>query len=284
MTAAAFLELVRAPAALTVLGDTVAGAGNRPLAGRRLLLPLASVAFYTSGMALNDWADRKLDARERADRPIPSGRIRPGTALATAIGLTGTGLGIAALAGGRPALVRAAPLAAAVWAYDTMLKSTPAGPLAMAACRALDVLMGAGPAATRAAGPAAAAIAGHTLGLTLLSRGEVHGGTAATARLAVAGTLAATGLACAGRARSPRHRLAGAAAALGFLGLTARRQLAAARQPDPATVRAATVAGIHGMLPLQSAIAARTGSFGSAGLLALGLPVAGRLARRVSPS
>jgi 4-hydroxybenzoate polyprenyltransferase len=284
VSAAAFLELVRAPAALTVLGDTVAGAGARPLTGRRLLLPLASVAFYTAGMALNDWADRELDARERPKRPIPSGRIRAGVALATAFGLTGAGLGIAGLAGGRSALHRALPLAAAVWAYDLVLKSTPAGPPAMAACRALDVLMGAAPAGTRAAVPAAAAVGGHTLGLTLLSRGEVHGAATTAARLAATGTLAAAGLACAGRARSPLHRWAGVAAAAGFAGLTGRRQLEAARRPDPATVRAATVAGIHGMLPLQSAIAARAGSLAPAGLLVLGMPVAGRLARRVSPS
>ena len=52
----AFLQLVRAPAALTVIGDTVAGAAaaGRPLRGRRLLLPLSSASFYWAGMALND--------------------------------------------------------------------------------------------------------------------------------------------------------------------------------------------------------------------------------------
>jgi 4-hydroxybenzoate polyprenyltransferase len=37
-------------------------------------------------MAANDWADRKLDASERPERPIPSGRISPGTAAATFAG------------------------------------------------------------------------------------------------------------------------------------------------------------------------------------------------------
>jgi 4-hydroxybenzoate polyprenyltransferase len=86
----AYVQLVRAPAALTVLGDTVAGAAaaGNPLRGRRLLLPLSSVAFYWAGMALNDWADRKLDAVERPERPIPSGRVSPEQALAVAGGLT----------------------------------------------------------------------------------------------------------------------------------------------------------------------------------------------------
>jgi UbiA prenyltransferase family len=279
------LELVRAPAALTVLGDTLAGAGDRPLTGRRLLLPASSVAFYWAGMALNDYADRELDRRERPERPIPSGRIRPGTALATAAGLTGAGLGLAGLAGGRRTVRRALPLAVAVWAYDLALKATPAGPVAMAACRALDVRLGAGPGSRP--GPAAAALAGHTLGLTLLSRAEVPNPGArctASARLALAGTVTAALTACAGPARSRGHRLAGLLAALGFVRLAGRWQLAAARRGNPATVRAATAAGIHGMLPLQSAMLARAGSLPAAVLLTLALPVASRLGRRVSPT
>ncbi|MGW5158644.1 hypothetical protein ACWEPN_24475, partial [Nonomuraea wenchangensis] len=67
----ALLELVRAPAALSVPGDTMAGAaaaGRRPAPG----LALASVLMYWSGMALNDWSDRETDAVERPERPIPS--------------------------------------------------------------------------------------------------------------------------------------------------------------------------------------------------------------------
>ncbi|MGH3434792.1 MAG: UbiA family prenyltransferase, partial [Thermocrispum sp.] len=127
----ALVQLVRAPAALTVLGDTVAGAAaaGASLRGRRLLLPLASAAFYWSGMALNDWADRELDSTERPERPIPSGRISPGGALAVGGGLSAAGLGLAALGGGRDAVRVAGPLAAAIWAYDTVLKGTPFGPV-----------------------------------------------------------------------------------------------------------------------------------------------------------
>ena len=79
----ALLELVRAPAALSVPGDTMARPpprGRRPAPG----LALASVLMYWSGMALNDWADREADAVERPERPIPSGRVRPGAALGLA--------------------------------------------------------------------------------------------------------------------------------------------------------------------------------------------------------
>ena len=41
-------------------------------------LSAASVCLYWAGMSANDWADRDLDAKERPERPIPSGRVTPG--------------------------------------------------------------------------------------------------------------------------------------------------------------------------------------------------------------
>ena len=280
----AYVQLVRAPAALTVLGDTVAGgaAAGRRLRGRRLLLPLSSAAFYWSDMALNDWADRDLDAVERPERPIPSGRVSPNRALAIAGGLTAAGLGLAAAGGGRDAVKIAVPLAVAVWAYDTVLKSTPAGPAGMAACRALDVLMGAGGA--RAALPAAAAVGGHTLGVTALSRGEVHGATPAAAQAALAGTALTAATAIGGRARSARHRLGALAAAALYSSTVGRAQLAARNDPSAASVRRATMAGIHGMVPLQAAIAARRGSLLGALAVTAALPLARALSKKVSPT
>ena len=64
----------------TVWTNTLAGV---TLAGRRrrrraawLLLALAFSLLYTGGMYLNDAFDRDIDARERPERPIPSGRVR----------------------------------------------------------------------------------------------------------------------------------------------------------------------------------------------------------------
>ncbi|WP_371564315.1 SCO3242 family prenyltransferase [Streptomyces canus] len=141
----AWAELLRLPALFTVPGDAFAGAAAvsaRPT-GRTLLAIASSLCLYEAGMALNDWADRDVDAVERPHRPLPSGRIRPAAALGAACALTGAGLSLAACAG-RPALTVAVPLAATVWAYDLVLKNTPAGPLAMATARGLDLLLGAG--------------------------------------------------------------------------------------------------------------------------------------------
>jgi 4-hydroxybenzoate polyprenyltransferase len=189
------VELVRLPAALSVPGDTLAGAAAARAAtgrvgegrGRALALPAASVAFYWAGMALNDYADRDLDAVERPERPIPSGRVRPGQALGLAAGLTVAGLGLVAAAGGRRAMPTAVALAGVVWAYDLALKHGPLGPVAMGAARGLDVLLGAG-GSPRAAALPAAIMAAHTTGVTALSRGEVHGARPATAAWALAAT------------------------------------------------------------------------------------------------
>ncbi|MFF4257199.1 UbiA family prenyltransferase [Streptomyces sp. NPDC001663] len=65
-----------------------------------------------------------MDAVERPERPIPSGRVARRTALATACGLTAAALGLSALAGGCRALGVALPLTGLVWVYDLRLKST----------------------------------------------------------------------------------------------------------------------------------------------------------------
>jgi 4-hydroxybenzoate polyprenyltransferase len=285
-------ELVRLPAVLSVPGDVLVGAAAAGWPYRRLTpgLIASSGCLYWAGMALNDWADRGEDAVDRPGRPIPSGRARPGFALGLAGVLTATGLGFAAAAGGRSALRVAVPLAAAVWAYDLRAKSTVAGPAAMAATRGLDVLLGAGGA--RACWPAAGTVAAHTVAVTVLSRVETTGGprAAAAARSALAGTGAVTALAAmVGRRRQP-----GAAGTMGRLAATAllggyaldlgRAQLAAARDPRPATVQRAVGTGVLGLIPLQAGLLAGTGTARLGCGLATLWPLARRLSRRVSPT
>ncbi len=148
----AYLELIRLPNIFTAVADVamgflfmqaVAGPGDAAALG---LLILASGLLYASGVVLNDVFDFPLDARHRPQRPLPSGRIRRG--VAAWLGWELLLLGVAAawlasfLAGHfRPGVV-AALLAGCIVAYDTLLKRTPAGPLAMGGCRMLNVLLG----------------------------------------------------------------------------------------------------------------------------------------------
>ncbi|GAA5145537.1 UbiA family prenyltransferase [Nocardioides marinquilinus] len=286
---ATLAELVRLPAALTVPGDTLAGAASGGALDGSLqgalrsaaLMPVASVCLYWSGMALNDWADRDLDAVERPERPIPSGRISPRAALAVAGGLSAAGLAAAHVAGGAPAVRTAALLTATVWAYDLVLKNGPAGPVAMAAARGLDVVLGAGGSPRAAAAPAVL-MAGHTAAVTALSRGEVHGAAPATARGALARhvvTAVAAGL----RGRTGRRPALLPAALAGAYALAVgRAQARAVRDPAAGPVRAATGAGIKGMVPLQASLVAGSGSPRTAiALLAAG-PLAQAAFKRIS--
>lgn len=285
MRAGDLAELVRLPAALTVPGDAWSGTAHAGGGGRAWAMPASSVLLYWSGMALNDWADRELDARERPERPIPSGRVPAPQALAVALGLGAGGLAVSALVGGPRALRVSAPLAGLVGLYDVVAKESALGPLVMAGTRGLDVLLGAGDDVGAAWAPAVAGTA-HTVALTALSRGEVHGSTALTARLAAATTGAVAAFGVAGALRdtaAPRHhRAAGALLSLGYAAVVGRAQLAAATSPDAATVRRATGAGIAGFPLLQSSWLARRGRWGAVAAVLGARPALRAASRRVS--
>ncbi|MEU7760174.1 MULTISPECIES: SCO3242 family prenyltransferase [Micromonospora] len=289
-------ELVRAPAALSVPGDVLSGAAAAGALGPRTpALAGASVLLYWAGMAANDWADRRLDAVERPERPIPSGRVLPAVALGVASGLTAAGLAVATAAGGRRAAAVALPLAATIWGYDLRAKNTPAGPAVMAACRGLDVLLGASGGRVVRALPAAFTVAAHTWTVTALSRREVTGADRRLPGLTLAGT-ALIAAAVPARPTSPVTGRRGsslaarfgdlvpAVLAAGYATRYGRAQARVLADPSPARVRAAVGTGITGLPALQGALTAR------AGARLLGLAVAGaaplgrRLARLISPT
>ncbi|MEU6394782.1 SCO3242 family prenyltransferase [Streptomyces sp. NPDC046939] len=293
-------DLLRVSALCTAPGDALAGAaaaGLRP-GGCTALAAGASMCLYGAGMALNDWADREEDAVDRPHRPLPSGRITSGQALAAAVALTAAGVGLA-LAAGRPAGLTAATLAGTAWAYDLRLKHTPAGPAAMAATRALDLLLGAiattgspahagrrGPAVRRALLPAAA-LGAHTLSVTAVSRTETRGGAPGTALVALGATAVISVLV----ARGPASSTAGTSRALarsGLAGVYAATAgvplLHAALNPSPPLSQRAVSGGIRAVIPLQAALTARSGPLTAAALLTALAPVARRLARKVSPT
>jgi 4-hydroxybenzoate polyprenyltransferase len=283
-------ELLRAPAALSVPGDIVVGAAGGGLSNRTTGLCAAAICLYGAGMAANDWADRDQDARERPERPIPSGRVTAGTALRTALGLSAGGLALAGLAGGRRALAVAVPLAAMVWCYDLKLKDTPAGPAAMAACRGLDVLLGASghPGQWRRAMAPLLTVAAHTYLVTVLSRREVTGGDRITLSATHAGTvgIAVVTAVPAGTAPGSARRTALIPPGLvawytASYGIPQVRALAA---PDAANTRTAVAAGITGLPALQGALAARSAGPRVGVAVAACAPLGQVLARWLSPT
>jgi 4-hydroxybenzoate polyprenyltransferase len=194
----AYLRLARLPNVFTSMADALAGiaiARGGRVQGADLTLVAASALLYPAGMVLNDYFDRHVDARERPERPIPSGQIAPGVAAGLGFGLMAAGLAAAAVAG-LPSLLAAAALAGAIVLYDAGAKSTPLGPFVMGLCRLLNVVLGLSVAdAAWDALPVAAyvlpvGLGAYTALLTQLARDEVFGGTTRRAR-AVVGAMAA---------------------------------------------------------------------------------------------
>ncbi|MGI5429808.1 SCO3242 family prenyltransferase [Streptomyces sp. CA-179760] len=304
----AWAELLRLPALFSVPGDALAGTaatGAAPNA-RTLLAIGSSLCLYEAGMALNDWADRDIDAVERPHRPLPSGRIRPAAALTAACALTGAGLALASCAG-RPALAVAGPLAATVWAYDLGLKHTPAGPVAMATARGLDLLLGAAATTgrTRPALPSAALLGTHTLAVTAVSRQEAQGGSPLAPLAALATTALLTRVVT---HRSAEHRGTTALDLLGppatphrgpvlgrkpaahlttalaaaYAAATARPYFHATLNPSPPLTQRAVGAGVRATIPLQATLTARSRGTATALLIAALAPLGARYAKKVS--
>ncbi|WP_432194531.1 SCO3242 family prenyltransferase [Streptomyces sp. bgisy027] len=289
-----WVQLLRVSALFTVPGDALAGAAAAGVrADRRTALAIGcSLCLYEAGMALNDWADQDEDARERPDRPLPSGRIHPAAAMGAAAGLTTVGLALAARAG-RPAAAVAGILAATVWAYDLKLKHTPAGAVAMGAARGLDLLLGAVATGARPLRPAvtlsSAALAAHTYAVTRVARNETTGGSGLAPMAALAtSAVIFTALAFRRVDGAPGTRLVRDLAAPTFAALygatAARPYLHAALNPSPDLTQRAVGGGIRSLIPLQAALAARAGAPACGAALMALAPLARRISRKVSPT
>jgi 4-hydroxybenzoate polyprenyltransferase len=154
----AFAQLLRIPNVFTAFADIALGAcvaaavlPRQPVAFwfAYIVLALASGCLYLAGMVWNDVFDLAEDKKARAFRPLPSGRVGKGTAIALGLFLFAAGLALAGAAGvpsqaewNHEPFVFAWGIVAGVLIYDGGAKRTPFGPVAMAACRFLNVLFG----------------------------------------------------------------------------------------------------------------------------------------------
>ncbi len=128
-------------AAADAAAGMLLGAGLWPAGPAAWVLIAGSLAVYHGGMLLNDWRDRQHDAKARPERPLPSGRIAPGTALTAALFLLIAGpLGVLLMAPSAGLLLAGVALGALV--YDLWGRGPWLGPLLLGFCRAGN--MGAG--------------------------------------------------------------------------------------------------------------------------------------------
>jgi 4-hydroxybenzoate polyprenyltransferase len=162
-----------------VLAGIVLGGGTLAPVPTVLLLVALSL-FYVGGMYLNDWFDREVDARERPERPIPSGAVAAAAVRNAGVLLFAAGEACAVRAAWRagavgPTAIAGLALAATIVWYDARHKGVWFAPVVMGLCRVLVYVVAAlatGGAITGALTAGAALLLAYLIGLTYAARQE----------------------------------------------------------------------------------------------------------------
>ncbi len=188
-----FLRLTRPANIVTAVSDILAGIAisgfflDQPFDYAPVAwLILSTIGLYGGGVVMNDVFDAELDARERPERPIPSGLISKSAAAILGLGLllagVFSGFRVSPLSG-----AFALAIAVAALIYDRWGKHHDfLGPLNMGLCRGLNLLLGVSiivPEVREYWFLALVPIL-YIAAITMISRGEVHGGRKATLWLA----------------------------------------------------------------------------------------------------
>jgi len=142
-----------------------------------LWLSLSTIGLYAGGVAFNDVADAELDAIERPERPIPSGRASKSTATIMSLTLLVFGV-IAAAQVNWIAAGLALGVAVLAVGYDYWGKHQRIlGPINMGLCRSGNLLLGisVAPEVLEKLWPIAVIPLIYVAAITMISRGEVHG-------------------------------------------------------------------------------------------------------------
>ncbi|MHB0775285.1 UbiA family prenyltransferase [Halomonas sp. WWR20] len=188
---AKWLRLGRVSNLPTVWSNGIAGwvlTGVAPGGAGLLVLLMALSLFYVGGMYLNDAFDAEIDARERANRPIPLGEVSRLTVYI--LGFVMLGLGATLLFWlSVPAGWGGLALGAAIVLYDWWHKRTVLGPVIMGLCRFLVYATAA--LSAGASTPDTVITVGalglfcHVVGLTYAARQEAYNRVGAVWPLAV---------------------------------------------------------------------------------------------------
>lgn len=143
-----------------------------------LWLILSTIGLYGGGVVMNDVFDAELDGIERPERPIPAGLISKREAATLGLSLLAGGVVSAFMVSMVTGLI-ALIIAAAAVVYDKWGKHHALwGPLNMGLCRGLNLLLGLSiiPGQVQEYWFLAIIPVIYIAAITMISRGEVHGG------------------------------------------------------------------------------------------------------------
>ncbi|PQJ15429.1 UbiA-like protein EboC [Aureicoccus marinus] len=168
------------PHYFTDLGERVSLMHIPPF-GHFLAIVFSSILLYAGGVVLNDFFDSDLDAKERPERPIPSGKVGRFSVLWFGSFLLFFGVILSFLMSPRSGYI-AFLLAGMIVLYNWKAKHhTIAGPIAMGSCRALNLMLGMSYYTSYGIKPIYLLIPLLYIGaVTSISQGEVHGGRKGT--------------------------------------------------------------------------------------------------------
>jgi 4-hydroxybenzoate polyprenyltransferase len=189
----AMLRLMRPANIVTAVSDILAGFAiarfatasnwNELSISSMVLLGLSTIGLYGGGVVMNDVFDAELDKLERPERPIPSGAVSKKGA--TFLGVFLLLMGVVAAAFAQAGITfslstyLAIGIATSAVVYDKWGKHQPyLGPVNMGLCRGLNLLLGISilPAAVAHYWPIGLVPVTYIAAITMVSRGEVHGG------------------------------------------------------------------------------------------------------------
>jgi 4-hydroxybenzoate polyprenyltransferase len=276
MNLAVALRLGRVSNLPTVWTNTLAGivlAGGHAADRRTLPLMVALSLFYVAGMYLNDAYDAEIDARERPERPIPSGQVSAETVFTAGFAMMALGLALLAWTGygvtGGTAIgpvMGGLGLGAAIVLYNRRHKDNPLSPVLMGICRVL-VYVTAGLAFVPDLPPllwiGALLLLCYLIGLTYVAKQETLGEVRNLWPLLFLGAPLVYALAAA--LRGPTATVLGAAFVL-WVGVA----LWLLRRRQPGDVPRAVVSLIAGIALLDAVLIAGAGEIGIAWLAVAG--------------
>ena len=260
----AYLQLIR-PANITtawadiLMGCAAAGISlSNPDFTTIFWLILSTTGLYGGGVVFNDVCDAELDAEERPERPIPSGRASLAGAIALGTSLLAMGIFCAAMVSPLSAML-ATVIATMALVYDLWSKHHSfLAPINMGTCRGVNLLLGmsAVPLAISDRWYLALIPIVYIAAITAIAQGEVHGGKKITGVVAIALVVSVIA-SIIGLALLPEYTLLFALPFLIlFAGLVLPPFIKAAINPHAELIQMAVKAGILSLIVLDAAIAA----------------------------